>query len=241
MKYATAGFAGVLLVCVAFLPVQAKTSWKDELIAKINETYKPTDRSFLNLENVKGGGTVMVLTQGGATATLSTDASLWTTGIRDGKLSTGDATSRSTSRFFKKGEKVFILDVKILEDVKIPDKSHADIIRLMVLSTEAVPRQEEGSTVERRYKGGLDFQFPLNYLQTAAFADVKKALNTTIVAASEFAAADTPTTVRLGMTPEEVEGSLGKPQKVIDLGIKKIYVYADIKVTFEEGKVSDVQ
>jgi hypothetical protein len=33
----------------------------------------------------------------------------------------------------------------------------------------------------------------------------------------------------------------GKPDKVIDLGAKKIYVYKDLKITFMDGKVSDVQ
>ena len=31
------------------------------------------------------------------------------------------------------------------------------------------------------------------------------------------------------------------PDKIVDLGSKKIYVYSDIKVTFLNGGVSDVQ
>ena len=34
---------------------------------------------------------------------------------------------------------------------------------------------------------------------------------------------------------------LGQPQKVVDLGSKKIYVYRDMKITFNAGKVADVQ
>jgi hypothetical protein len=33
----------------------------------------------------------------------------------------------------------------------------------------------------------------------------------------------------------------GKPDKVIDLGAKKIYMYKDLKITFTNGVVSDVQ
>jgi len=29
--------------------------------------------------------------------------------------------------------------------------------------------------------------------------------------------------------------------KIVNLGAKKIYVYKDMKVTFKDGKVSDVQ
>ena len=50
-----------------------------------------------------------------------------------------------------------------------------------------------------------------------------------------------PATVTLGMSPEQVEGVLGKPSKIVDLGSKKIFVYSDMKVTFVDGKVSDVQ
>ena len=49
-------------------------------------------------------------------------------------------------------------------------------------------------------------------------------------------------TLRLGMTPEQVEVAQGgKPQKVIDLGSKKTYIYPDMKVIFVDGKVTDIQ
>jgi hypothetical protein len=53
---------------------------------------------------------------------------------------------------------------------------------------------------------------------------------------------DTTVTLRLGMTPEQVEAVQGgKPQKVIDLGSKKTYVYPDMKIIFVDGKVTDIQ
>jgi hypothetical protein len=50
-----------------------------------------------------------------------------------------------------------------------------------------------------------------------------------------------PATVTLGQSIRDVEAIMGKPQNVADLGSKKIYVYRDLKVTFVDGKVSDVQ
>jgi hypothetical protein len=50
-----------------------------------------------------------------------------------------------------------------------------------------------------------------------------------------------PAEVKLGMTPDQVEGALGKPDKKVTLGPKQIYIYKDMKVTFKDGKVSDVQ
>jgi hypothetical protein len=50
-----------------------------------------------------------------------------------------------------------------------------------------------------------------------------------------------PVTISLGQTIAEVEAINGKPDKVVDLGAKKIYMYKDMKITFTDGKVSDVQ
>ena len=43
------------------------------------------------------------------------------------------------------------------------------------------------------------------------------------------------------MTMDQVQGAVGKPDKIVNLGTKQIYVYKDLKVTFLNGKVSDVQ
>jgi hypothetical protein len=50
-----------------------------------------------------------------------------------------------------------------------------------------------------------------------------------------------PQTIQLGMTADQVQQALGRPEKVVNLGAKQIYVYKDLKVTFLNGKVSDVQ
>ncbi|MGA7685859.1 MAG: hypothetical protein WCC32_13600 [Terriglobales bacterium] len=50
-----------------------------------------------------------------------------------------------------------------------------------------------------------------------------------------------PAQIEKGMTPDQVKNAIGVPDKIINLGAKQIYVYKDIKVTFLNGKVSDVQ
>jgi hypothetical protein len=50
-----------------------------------------------------------------------------------------------------------------------------------------------------------------------------------------------PVTIILGQTTEQVATALGQPEKVVDLSTKLIYYYKDMKVTFVNGKVSDVQ
>ena len=50
-----------------------------------------------------------------------------------------------------------------------------------------------------------------------------------------------PVSVDVGQTIDQVTAALGTPLKIVNLGAKKIYVYKDMKVTFKDGKVSDVQ
>jgi hypothetical protein len=47
--------------------------------------------------------------------------------------------------------------------------------------------------------------------------------------------------VKLGQTLDEVKTALGPPKNVIDNGVKTIYVYADMKLTFIDGKVSAIE
>jgi len=50
-----------------------------------------------------------------------------------------------------------------------------------------------------------------------------------------------PQTIEKGMSPDQVQSALGKPDKIVNLGTKQIYIYKDMKITFLSGKVSDVQ
>jgi hypothetical protein len=50
-----------------------------------------------------------------------------------------------------------------------------------------------------------------------------------------------PKTITLGQTVHEVTSLMGEPKTVMDLGVKRIYVYSDMKITFIRGKVSDLQ
>ena len=40
---------------------------------------------------------------------------------------------------------------------------------------------------------------------------------------------------------DQVLSILGQPKNITDLGGKKIYVYPDLKITFKDGKVNDVE
>ena len=53
--------------------------------------------------------------------------------------------------------------------------------------------------------------------------------------------AGAPPTLSLGLSIDEVRAIQGEPEKIVDLGSKRIYVYKDLKITFIDGKVSDIQ
>jgi len=58
----------------------------------------------------------------------------------------------------------------------------------------------------------------------------------------EDAPAPAPVTVGLGQTPDQVKAAFGEPTTKAKAGPKKeIWIYKNLKVTFVDGKVSDVQ
>jgi hypothetical protein len=50
-----------------------------------------------------------------------------------------------------------------------------------------------------------------------------------------------PPTVGLGMSTDQVIAILGQPARIANVGTKAIYSYPSLKVTFVNGKVTDVQ
>jgi hypothetical protein len=59
--------------------------------------------------------------------------------------------------------------------------------------------------------------------------------------ASAGGGAGSSTTITMGQSIESVTSALGNPTRVIDLGAKKIYTYPDMKITFLNGKVANVE
>ncbi len=50
-----------------------------------------------------------------------------------------------------------------------------------------------------------------------------------------------PPTIALGQTTEQVTAAFGQPVRIVKLGVKQIFYYTDMKVTFTNGKVSNVE
>ena len=90
------------------------------------------------------------------------------------------------------------------------------------------------------YKALLSFELGKDFLETANADSVKKVVDTVIAPEAEVKAANTKS-VELGQTPEQVQAILGRPDKTVNLGTKKFYVYKDMKIVFVDDKVADVQ
>jgi len=160
--------------------------------------------------------------------------------------------------YFQMGNKVYPLKIEVN-----PDKGR---ITFRVVSCD----QCNGVNPPTGMKGEVQFEFPKGYLEKASAGDVADKIGQVFAISDDdpqqnqadgqqesnaFPANGPvanqqstpqqppaePQTVQLGMTTDQVQATLGKPDKAFNLGAKQIYVYKDVKVTFMNNKVSDVQ
>jgi hypothetical protein len=159
---------------------------------------------------------------------------------------------KSVSQYLQSGSKVYPLKI----DVNL-DKAK---ISFQVVSCDSC----NGVDPPTGMKGEVVFQFAKGNLEKASVGEVEDTIGQVFSIAGDDqqgqggdqnqqqqpgqqppAQSDQqqaePQTIQLGMTTDQVQAALGKPEKIFNLGSKQIYVYKDVKVTFLNGKVSDVQ
>lgn len=225
-----------LIFVFLMLPLTSANSatWKEALKETLQATYPLTKTSKLAKERVTQPGAVFVIQQEGIMADLSSDVTMTSTKVRDGKvLQRGGASAwlaKKTTRVFKPGERVYVTDIDVEDDA----------LWVRVLSCEMFEVTVKGSTKQTRYRGAVVFEFPKDSLATATGAEVTQRIGAVLKSEQEASAVQTKS-IELGQTPEQVEAILGKPEKIIHLGQKVTYVYKDMKVIFLDGKVADVQ
>jgi hypothetical protein len=158
---------------------------------------------------------------------------------------------KDVSRYFQTGEKVY------------PTKIDVNVNKAKVSFTVVACDSCSGTNPPTSMKGEVVFQFAKGYLEKAGVGDVEDAIGKVFLISDDSQQNDSqnqgngsgqpqqqqaqtqqqpePATVQLGMTTDQVQSILGKPQKIFNVGAKQIYVYQDVKVTFQNGKVADVQ
>lgn len=163
-----------------------------------------------------------------------------------------------TTKFFTKGDKVYAtkLDVKL-------DK---DTVSLQIVACDTCNKTDPPTY----NKANVEFVFPKGSLAKASAGDVEDTIGQLLSISDDSQQADQqqqgdqqqqqqggqdqggqqqggqpqqqePQNIQMGMTTDQVQGALGQPTKTVNLGPKQIWVYKDLKVTFFNGRVVDVQ
>ena len=161
------------------------------------------------------------------------------------------ASEGQSTHLFRKGDKVY--------PTKIDVKLDKDLVVLGIVACDTCNRTDPATW----NKANVEFQFPKGSLAKASAGDVEDTIGQ-LLAISDASqqqggrqsgqqqggqdqggqqqpAQAEPQTIQMGMTTDQVQASLGQPSKVVNLGPKQIYVYKDLKVTFLNGRVADVQ
>ncbi|HUD63432.1 MAG TPA: hypothetical protein VMQ17_02590 [Candidatus Sulfotelmatobacter sp.] len=253
-------FVAVVLAMVglaSFATAQAVT-----LQEQLNAEYKPVQMAG-NGTVVVEPGTLLTVQKGGIISVPWKAVVHCAAKFQDNALhpSTGFCAGmmKSVSQYLQKGNKVYPLKLEVnLDKAKIS---------FQVVACDSC----NGVDPATGMKGEVVFQFARGYLEKANAGEVEDLIGKVFAIsndddqqaqggqggdpgqqgnqqASQQAPAQQqqeqqaePQTIQLGMSTDQVQGALGKPDKIFNLGAKQIYVYKDVKVTFLNGKVSDVQ
>jgi hypothetical protein len=180
-------------------------------------------------------GTILVVQKEGISGDLSSDMTFLNNKVRDGQVAQAGGfgaimQDKKTSRTLKVGDKVYLFKIEVKDDQ----------VRYFIITCDTYDVNVHGSTRQTRYKALLSFELGKDFLESASADDVKKVVDTIVAPETEVEAASTKS-VELGQSPQQVESILGRPDKIVNLGAKKIYVYKDMKIIFVDEKVSDVQ
>jgi hypothetical protein len=166
------------------------------------------------------------------------------------------ANQQDNSRLLPTDEKVYF--------TKIAVDSQKDIVHVNIIECDSCNNVQQPSN----FKAQVDFQFPKGYIAGGADAGQIADMISQVFAnqpdngggdangqqaqsggdqsqqqgGQQAAAAPAqPQSIDKGSTEDQVIAAFGQPDKIVNLGAKKLYIYKDMKITFVGGKVTDVQ
>lgn len=228
-------FQTVSIVAIACcFSISARAGDHSALEEGLKAKYELT-KTGIDRVRITQAGTVLVIQKPGISGDLSSDMSFLNNKIRDGQVAQAGGfgammQDKKTSRDLKVGDKVYLFKIEAKDDQ----------VRYFIITCDTYDVNVHGSTRQTRYKALLSFELGKDFLETANADAVKKTVDAVITPEAEVNAASTKS-VELGQSPAQVETILGRPDKIINLGAKKVYVYKDMKIVFVDDKVSDVQ
>ncbi len=179
--------------------------------------------------------------------TVHSPSSLLSKGIGFGMKRFG---KEQTTHLFQVGDKVYPSKIEV--DV------NKDDVAMIIVACDTCNKTDP----QTYNKAKVVFQFPKGALAKASAGDIEDMIGQLLSitddsqqdqggqaaqggqdqqAAQQLQQQAEPETIQMGMTTDQVVGTLGKPEKIVNLGAKQLYIYKDMKVTFLNGKVADVQ
>ena len=243
----------VLFTCCATLSVGQAISLQEQLSAQYQLAKVSADSSGYGVVNP---GTLLAIQQKGVLAVPWKALALCPAKYQDNNFhpSVGFCAGmlKEVSRYFQVGDKVY--------PTKIDVNLNKAKISLTVVSCDSC----NGINPPTSMKGEVVFQFAKGSLEKAGVGDIEDLIGKVFLISNDDQQGSgdqgqqqqqqasappppqqqqqsEPQTVQLGMTTDQVQGVLGRPDKIFNVGAKQIYVYKDVKVTFQNGKVADVQ
>ncbi len=235
MKKRISGFLLILPVVLMLCAGQSANASDHSALQEALQSKYQFTKTGLDRIRITQPGTVLVIQKEGISGDLASDMTFLNNKIQNGQVAQAGGfgafmQGKMTSRDLKVGDKVYLFKVEV----------KSDYVQYFVITCDTYDVNLHGSTKQTRYKALLTFELGKEFLDTASADTVEKAVDAVIAPEAEVEAASTKS-VDLGQTPAQVEGSLGRPDKIIHLGAKMIYVYKDMKIVFMDEKVSDVQ
>lgn len=225
----------LVVVAVALCPSVAfgqGKNWKDELSTALRDAYPITKTATFERNNITQPGVVLVVQKDNLMGENVHNSIYRASTVEDGNVAgpKGFAgfVSSGSAKNLKIGERVYIRDIDVSDD----------FVRLQLLTLEMYDVNEKGNTKRNRLMTVVNFKFPKGQLASMKAAEVRQAIDAVLLS-EELATA--PKSIELGQTFDQVEKILGKPEAIAKLGAKTIYTYKNLKVTFIDGKVTDVQ
>ncbi len=246
-------FAAIIAVPAAAAQNAAPPSLKDQLEAQ----YKLAKIGYNSgVVIITEPGTVLVIQKGGILGCPPGNPVLAPATFKDGSLNPpgriASALCGKDSHQLPSGEKVYV--------TKIDVNPKKDKVTLRIIECDSCNGAAQPST----YKADVIFEFPKGSLANPNVTDIEDSIAKVFTIDDSAAPTQAPQTgtppdqspgdqqvpgpgpappaqIHLGQSIDDVVAALGQPEKIVDLGAKKLYVYKDLKITFVNGKVSDVQ
>lgn len=218
-----------LLVPALATAGQAK-NWKEDLESAVKTLYPQTEFSRFDQSNVTKSGVVLVVRKPNLMGEPVSNTASSVNKAIDGEFKApsglGAFFQSSKNRMFKVGDKVYMTDFRVNDDS----------FMIRVLSTELYDIVDKGTTKPQRVRSFVRFEVPRAQMSTMTAAQVKALIEPLFGSESEAGR-----TIAIGQTRAEVESILGKPSTIVDLPERVTYVYPNLKIVFQDGKVADVQ